>query len=247
MPITQRFSIWLDAKLNEPGKSGADLARKLTLAPDKVTKMRKGVRRPTATEMPVIEDYIGELSPDSVRMRAGRSAIEESGLPEEEGSLYQEGGKATLSSGAIAEMDLRGGAGGGGYPIPTQATDGRFSYAAEVVRAEWILPQSYLREELRVQLGFSELITIEGGSMEPELHSGDRVLVNRLDTNILNGGIFAVREGEGVIVKHVELIRNTEPPRIRCKSSNQNYDPFELILDGSNDIIGRVVWRGTRM
>lgn len=153
----------------------------------------------------------------------------------------------TLMPGAIAEVDLRAGAGGGGFSLPAQTTDGRYTYSAEHVRDEWVLPQRYIRDELRVSLGQVEIIAVDGDSMIPVLHSGDRVLVNRADTNIRQGGVFAVREGDAVIVKHIELIRGSEPPRIRCSSANAQYNDFELVLGEDADIIGRVVWRATRM
>lgn len=158
-------------------------------------------------------------------------------------------GTRLLSKGAVAEIDVVAGAGGGGYALPSSVTDGKgVSYAADAVRAEWVMPAEYLREELQVSLGSAEIVRIRGDSMAPLLAAGDRVLIDRRDTKLRQGGIFAVRDADEVIVKQVALVRDVEPPRIQCISSNTSYAPFELVLDGESvEIIGRVVCRISRM
>lgn len=140
--------------------------------------------------------------------------------------------------GGVLEYDLRAGASyGGGYVV--NGDDGK-----EGVKAEWFFPESWLRGEMRLRLDFTDILAVDGPSMLPDLAPGDRVLIDRSNRDPRPGGIFAVREDHSVIIKHVELIRNTDPPRIRCKSSNEHYDPFELILDGEHvAIIGRVAWK----
>ena len=66
---------WLDQGLGKSGKSGAELARLLKIKPDKVSKMRKGARRITAEELPVIEEYLGEPAPIE-RGRGPRAATD---------------------------------------------------------------------------------------------------------------------------------------------------------------------------
>jgi phage repressor protein C with HTH and peptisase S24 domain len=125
--------------------------------------------------------------------------------------------------------------------------NGTATYEAEAVRAEWVLPAEFLREELQVSIGLAEIVRVRGNSMEPELRAGDRVLVDRRDTRIRQGGVFAVRDGDEIIIKQVEPVRGSEPPRIRCISVNPTYGPQELVLDGSAEIIRRVVCRISRM
>lgn len=152
-----------------------------------------------------------------------------------------------LTPGAIAEIEVRGGAGGGGVVTQGVTSDGRTTYSADVVRAEWILPPSFVRDELRLTFGRTEIIAIRGDSMEPDLCDGDRVMIDRTDTNLRQGGIFAVSDSGEIIVKQVELIRDSEPPQIVCTSRNDRYRPVTLTLDSSTFIIGRVAARISRM
>lgn len=159
-------------------------------------------------------------------------------------------GRKNLRPGVIPEFDLRGGASyGGGYALPDQISDhkGR-TYAAEAVKAEWTFPEAWLRNEMRLTLEMTDIIAVDGPSMLPDLAPGDRVLIDRSNRDPRQDAIFAVRDGDSVIIKHVQLIRGSEPPRIVCTSSNQSYKPFELILDGEQaEIIGRVAGRISRL
>lgn len=79
------------------------------------------------------------------------------------------------------------------------------------------------------------------------LTSGDRVVIDRKDTDPRQGGIFAVWDGDGVIIKQVEIVRGSSPPQIVCTSRNSNYKPITLDLDGNVHIIGRVSAKFSRM
>jgi transcriptional regulator with XRE-family HTH domain len=159
------------------------------------------------------------------------------------------GKRVHLKPGTIPEFDLRAGMSyGGGYVIESQVTDGDYTYSAEAVRAEWGIPPAFLQGELRLTPARTHVLAVDGPSMVPDLMPGDRVLIDLTHTDPRQGGIFAVREDGGVIIKHVEIVRGSDPPRIICKSSNQTYSPFELVLDGERvAIIGRVAGRISRM
>lgn len=150
------------------------------------------------------------------------------------------------------EIDTSLGAGGGGYPLPEQITDNGRTYSAETVRDEWQFPERFMRDELRVDFPSVDLLPVHGDSMTDEhgegFRDGDRVLVNRREKTLRQGGVFAIRDGDETIIKQAELIRGSDPPRILCTSLNERYTPFELILDGdAADIIGRVILRISRV
>lgn len=143
---------------------------------------------------------------------------------------------------ALPEIDLRGGAGYGGGQSDElwQAGD----VGGDKPVAHWGLPQSFVQRELGLQYGYADVLQVRGDSMDDGtakgLSSGDRVIIDRRDTDTRQGGIFAVFDGDGVIIKQVELVRGHAPPRIVCKSRNVAYDPITLDLDGSVRVIGRV-------
>ena len=171
--------------------------------------------------------------------------------PDDEKGMSSNGIRFRVAADSTPEFDLRAGASyGGGYALPTSvADDGGRTYSADVVKAEWKFPPSWLRDEMRLAIDSTDVVKIDGPSMVPDLNDGDRVLIDRKHRDPRQGGIFAVREGDGIIVKHVELVRSENgEPRIRCISSNKTYQPFELVLDGDSvDIIGRVAARICRM
>lgn len=138
--------------------------------------------------------------------------------------------------GMIREIEAFAGAGGGGVANLVQNGD----HLMEATLAEWHMPTEFLETELRLRPGMSEIVRVKGDSMEPRLRDGDRVIVNRSDKMLRQGGIFAVRDGDELIIKQVELVRGSDPPRIVCKSINERYSPFELVLGEGAEVIGRV-------
>lgn len=175
----------------------------------------------------------------------------------EQASVAQIGGKRIsdgLLPGFIPEIDTVLGAGGGGYPMPAVVADGNRSYDADAVVAQWYLPETFIRNVLNLDPLFIDIIPVRGDSMESPtgegFRDGDRVLVNRKDTMFRQGGVYAIRDDLETIIKQIQLVRGgnpEDPPRIKCSSLNPRYDPFELTLDGSADVIGRIVWKMTRV
>ena len=155
-----------------------------------------------------------------------------------------------LPSKALPEYDVRAGAAyGGGLDDDTGwENEGN---AGQKPIAHWGFPDTYVRNELGLSFGSTDVLPVRGDSMDDgtinALRSGDRVIVDRLDVDPRQGGIFAVWDGSGVIVKQVELLRGQDPPRIICKSRNPSYAPIELTIDGNVHVIGRISAKIARM
>lgn len=246
---------WIKNGLKKPEKSATGLARAMGIHPSQITRILardKKARKIKVDEVEVIAKYLEEPAPTDLRHSLIPCFDPDQPDPsqEDETPAISTQGRRHLSPGAVAEFNLRGQASyGGGYAQPSEIRDemGR-SFAAEAVQAEWIIPPSYLQGELRLKVETTDILPIDGPSMIPDLAPGDRVMIDRSHRDPRQGGIFAVREGDGIIIKHVEVIRNTDPPRIMCSSSNPAYHPFELVLDGESvAIIGRVAGRISRM
>lgn len=150
----------------------------------------------------------------------------------------------------LNEFDVRGGGAYGGG-LDGQGEWVEAGNASQAVVAQWGLPPAYVRNELGLSFEFADVISVRGDSMDDGskfgLSSGDRVIIDRQDRDPNQGAIFAVWDGSGVVVKQVEPVRGSDPPRIICKSLNDRYQPFELILDGNAQIIGRVAAKIARM
>lgn len=156
---------------------------------------------------------------------------------------------ASVSRKSLPEYDIRAGASYGGGMDDGEWREGGVSGHEPV--ASWGLPQSYVERELGLTYGFADILPVRGDSMDDgtakALLSGDRVVIDRKDTDPRQGGIFAVWDGDGVIIKQVEIVRGAVPPQIICTSRNSNYKPITLNLDGNVHIIGRVSAKFSRM
>jgi len=140
-----------------------------------------------------------------------------------------EAGAPTLR---IEELDVRAGAGSG-------LTDG-----GNRPVAEWQIPSEIIRGYTTAPAAELRIITVLGDSMEPTLMPGQRALVDTGDRRPSPPGIFVVWDGLGLVVKRVQLLPHTDPPRVKITSDNQAYEPYERSLDEAY-IQGRVIgqWR----
>jgi transcriptional regulator with XRE-family HTH domain len=144
---------------------------------------------------------------------------------------------------SVPEYDLRAGASYAGGRND-RAWNDESGWEADEPVENWGLPSAFVERELGLHYGFTDIIQVRGDSMDDGtakgLVSGDRVIIDRQDTDVRQGGVFAVFDGDGVIVKQVELVRGKSPARILCKSKNAAYDPIPLDLVSPVRIIGRV-------
>jgi phage repressor protein C with HTH and peptisase S24 domain len=85
-------------------------------------------------------------------------------------------------------------------------------------------------------------IRVEGDSMEPLLHDGDEILVDRAQRS-LRDGIHVVRLGDALLVKRLAA---AGPGRATLLSQNYAYPPVEVSLS-ELEIVGRVVWKSGRL
>jgi phage repressor protein C with HTH and peptisase S24 domain len=147
----------------------------------------------------------------------------------------------------MVEPETRAGAGGGGiYFEDLASTHNGIGLAADQIKDTWGLPASFVRGRLRIS-GGAAIVEIYGDSMyDPanpsapgSLFPEDRVIVDLGDRRPSPPGPFLVWDGDGLVVKLVETVRGSSPARIRLKSRNPSYGPYEATEDEAR-IIGRV-------
>ncbi|MBO1080877.1 S24 family peptidase [Roseomonas haemaphysalidis] len=148
----------------------------------------------------------------------------------------------------VPEIDAILGAGSAGDgEMEAWSPDGISSISADVIRDTWGIPDSYLLGELHTTRERARIIEVRGDSMEPTLEPGDRVMVDLGDRRPSPPGLFALWDGIGVVVKRLEHIPNSDPPRFRLMSDNTaRHNEYERAEDEIN-IIGRVIWVGRRI
>lgn len=156
-------------------------------------------------------------------------------------------GAETGATVSIPEIDVRAGMGAGGEALLDHQPNGDGGYSeTEKITGLWEFPPDYLRQELRIGNGAARIIPVQGDSMEPTLLTGDRVMVHLEDRFPSPPGVFALWDGFGVVVKRLEFVPNSDPPRITISSDNPRHGRYERTAEEVN-IIGRVVWFSRRL
>jgi phage repressor protein C with HTH and peptisase S24 domain len=87
-------------------------------------------------------------------------------------------------------------------------------------------------------------MAVAGDSMEPGIRAGDTVMIDRSQTAVVAGGIFAVGIDDAIMVKRLEK----RPGQLVLISDNRAYDT--VLIDGGATnvrILGRVVWLQRRI
>jgi hypothetical protein len=135
---------------------------------------------------------------------------------------------------AISEIDVRALAGTGSTPKGFKET-----------KDVWYFPDVVIRHELRARPGDLRIITIDGDSMEPELSSGDRILVDTRQRVPVPPGLFVIWDGMGIVAKRIEHILSSDPPKLHLMSVNPDYATCERVA-AEVQVIGRVVWSARR-
>lgn len=94
----------------------------------------------------------------------------------------------------------------------------------------------------------SELLAMvaEGNSMEPDFKGGDQILVDTRRKSLAQPGAFCLWDGDGHVIKFLEKLPDSDPPKVRVVSANSLYEAHERLLEEIH-LIGRVVWFGRRV
>jgi phage repressor protein C with HTH and peptisase S24 domain len=129
-------------------------------------------------------------------------------------------------------LPTHAGAGGGG------TGEGDFEQIA--------FARSLIEREFRAQPSDMLAVLVLGDSMEPDFRNGDQLLIDKRATSITQPGAFCLWDGDGYVIKLLEKIYDSEPPKIRVISRNQIYRAAERLAEEVR-VIGRVVWFGRRV
>ena len=129
----------------------------------------------------------------------------------------------------VPRVEARLAAGTGSFDT-SQAVVGRYSF-----RADWLKTKGDPAQMV--------LMSVSGDSMEPIIKDGDMVLIDQCQREILPDKLYAVRIGEGIVIKQVDW----GPKKLVLKSYNRSlYPPMEVDIRGDNGatvaIIGRIRW-----
>ena len=88
------------------------------------------------------------------------------------------------------------------------------------------IPETMIKN-INVNINESDFIIVSGDSMFPYLNNGDKILVDKSKTTIIDGKLYVIRESDRIIVKRVQKL----PEGIRVISDNKEFKPYTLKED----------------
>lgn len=111
---------------------------------------------------------------------------------------------------------------------------------------EWQLPRELIKTATASAPDRVKILSVVGDSMEPNFLPLERVMVDTADQRPTPPGVFVVWDGLGIVLKRIEFIPHSDPPRVRISSDNPKYEAYERVL-GEAYIQGRVLgkWKWT--
>ena len=185
--------------------------------------------------------------PEAVRRFAGRMENGKDGIPSQRFPSLVRAYQASLDE-LFDESDLQSpdevrtvmieklptfvGAGGGG------TGEGEYQSIA--------FPRYLVEDELKIAPDELLAIEVEGDSMKPEFLPGDQLLVDKRKTSFAQPGAFCLWDGDGYVVKFLEKVHGTDPPKVRVISENKRYETSERLVEEVR-VMGRIVWIGRRI
>ena len=78
---------------------------------------------------------------------------------------------------------------------------------------------------------------VKTDDMDPTIHKGDMVIIDRSDNNIENEGIYLFEDDDRKFIRRLILI-----PEKHLVNDNQKLIRGSIFLDSSINCIGRVIW-----
>lgn len=132
--------------------------------------------------------------------------------------------------------------------VEVEASAGPGALAEEFVteKARWLLPEGMIRYEGSASPAAMRVLRVRGESMEPELSEGDRLLVDTARRRPETGEMFVLWDGNGLVVKRVELANDSDAPALRLKSAHPDYADYTCLAQDVH-IVGKVLWTVRRV
>lgn len=153
-------------------------------------------------------------------------------------------GRHFLDRDEIPQVDARLGLGHAADAETINIPVGGDTIAAVPVVDTWKIPKNVLRRRLRGSSSSIHIVECEGDSMEPRIHDGDFVFVDTSNRVPSPPGIFALNDGFAQTLKRLDIVPNSDPPRVRIIPENPRHPTDERLLDEVR-IIGRYLCRLT--
>ncbi|MFC3206829.1 LexA family transcriptional regulator [Aquamicrobium soli] len=238
---------WVRKHLAESGRTQAELAAAWGYdSPDRVNKFLAGTRKMGIDELFATVRFIGAVPPawfTGAPRELTYVPVEEE-VENERAALTRERRYGT-PRGEIPQIDGTIGLGNRSDVATVNIDIGNgHAISGAPVLGNWAIPAEVLQRRVRTTTSHLHFIECEGNSMYPLIKDGDVVLIDQTKRSPNMPGIFALWEDGGQTIKQVEVVRDSEPRRLRLIPANKEYSTYEVLADDVV-IIGRYVARFT--
>ena len=228
--------------LHRVDRKQSDLARACGVSRNAVGQWMSGSTAPTEDNLAKTVSFL-KIDIEWLTTGEGEPGAAIANVPIVESSMDRDRDRVNPST--ILEVDVRAGAGPGGLTVEQYTRgDGFDTYSGHDIRGEWSLPDNVMREYLRTTAHNVRVFEVLGDSMEPRLYEGDRVFIDIRFSHPSPEGIFALYDGHGLVIKRLQIVRGSDPLRIRIISINSGYEPYDALAEEIK-IIGRLAGRFT--
>ena len=140
--------------------------------------------------------------------------------------------------GQVPELDLRAGR-GGESPARELRKDGR--HADPLKNEGWVFPPSFVHEQLHTSPDHLLVLDTTSDSMAPTIVSGERAIIDTSHKTPTPDGLYAIRDTFNcIVVKRLQVLRSSRPPRVKIISDNTSLPSEEAPL-GELEIVGKVL------
>lgn len=159
---------------------------------------------------------------------------------EEESHGYNREHWRSHVDGALPEIDVKLGAGEGSIGEIINLQVGAGNVSGHRVVAEWLIPQEYLRNEVKASPTNTIVMEVIGDSMFPTYSPGDRVIVDLAQNRFLSDTVYAISDGVSEPqIKRLQRVMFSDPVEVKIISDNPNLETFTVELERLT-IIGRI-------
>lgn len=143
--------------------------------------------------------------------------------------------------GAIPELHGKIGAGQGSAGDLMTLPIGNNLYTGHRVVSEWLLPEEFLRNEVKSSPRNAIVMEIVGDSMSPTYLPGDRAIIDLSQDKLSVDAVYVISDGHSQPqIKRLQRVPFSEPVRVRIISDNEIFETDTVDLERLT-VIGRVV------
>lgn len=151
-------------------------------------------------------------------------------------------GRANAATVDIPELEVHAMAG--------QGADGQFEIneidTSQAMVGQYSFPQPGFRQNFGSESAGVIIAEVAGDSMSPTLPPGTKVMVNLKHKWATPDGVYFLWDGLGLVIKRIQMVPNSSPPRVKIISDNPRYESYERNVDEIH-INGRVIVGLTRL